>query len=182
MRLNDGCDIEQSESGPFAELFCREEWIVDLFDDSGRDTDTRICNGDAAVRSDLCVDVDVCRHLVENDIVRTDLQPAASGHRIAGIDTEIQEHLMHLCGIGKDGEQFTRREEFGPYHLRECFVDQAFQFTDDMLHLNDHCILLIAGESENLFDQVGTAEDIRLEHLIDLTGFIIQQDAVKIRK
>ena len=38
-------------------------------------------------------------------IVRGDLQRAAAGHRILGIEEQVEEHLLQLAGVAVDERQ-----------------------------------------------------------------------------
>ena len=72
----------------------------------------------------------VCRY------ARRDAQRPPAGHRIAGVDAYIQEHLVDLCGVGEHG-----REPFGQVRgdrdaLRKCLVKKFEELPYDVVHAN----------------------------------------------
>ena len=67
----------------------------------------------------------------ELDVARLDVKGAATGHRIAGIDHEVHQHLADLGGIGVNGREVWRQRDLET-NLR------ANEAPDKIFHVRDH--------------------------------------------
>ena len=77
------------------------------------------------------------------------LQRAAAGHRVAGVDGEIDEDLFDLAGVGEDRPQVGG--QVGAQHdvLTDGAVEQLLDVGDDVVEVQDPWLdHLAAGEGE----------------------------------
>ena len=103
---------------------------------------------------------------IEVYVVRVDGQGSTFGHGIAGVDNQVQQHLLDLAGIGLDLPQVRR----GLRHQFNILANQAMQhlvqidnqFVQvDPAGFND----LPAGESQQLTGEVRRAFGALLDAL-----------------
>ena len=95
MLLDDGVGDRQAEAGALADLLRREERIEDLA--------LHLSRNPGSIVTDLKHD-----GLVFDVVPRADDQRAAAvgrEHRLFGIDDEVEQHLLNLMRVGKDGRQ-----------------------------------------------------------------------------
>ena len=85
-------------------------------------------------------------------------QLAAAGHGVAGIDAEVEQHLMDLRSVAASDPElrlhvFLELDVFG-----ERFADYRFSVAEQVFELDDFMLAFGApGEGENLTDQFGAA-------------------------
>src|SRR2546422_6373482 len=113
--LDDPVHRGEAEAGALPDFLGREERLEQvclghlIHADAGvRDRQADVIAGGHAVTP-----LDVL--LVERDARRPDAQPAAAGHGVAGVDGEVQEHLLELPRVGVDRARggVARRGELG---------------------------------------------------------------------
>ncbi len=102
---DDPVDSGQTEAAALADGLGREERLEDVRDDIGAHAGSRVAHRelDELSRADLRVQAGVV--LVEFGGACLDGQRAAAGHRVAGVDGEVQEDLLHLAPVCSDPGQ-----------------------------------------------------------------------------
>ena len=86
--------------------------------------------------------------------LRRNLDGTAVGHRVAGIHTEVQKHLVQLVRVSDDSGKRGVKVEFEFDGFRKRFAQQFRQVDEQVIKLDrlEHNIGL-PGEGENLFDE-----------------------------
>ena len=85
-------------------------------------------------------------------------EPAAVGHRVAGVDGEVDQHLLDLAGVGLDRPQVGRDASLQLDVLAERAAQQLLELGDDVVeveHLRLHDFA--AAEDQQLAGQRGRA-------------------------
>src|SRR5690348_2970435 len=85
---------------------------------------------------------------VELDVARFDQELAAVRHGVAGVETEIHEHLLDLRGVGAHGEKVFGEGELDLDFFADGFFEQRRIFADELVEIE------IRG-SENLAPRIG---------------------------
>ena len=68
--------------------------------------------------------------LVQPDVGGLDRQPAAVGHRVAGVDAQVQQRVFKLVGIDQRGPQPGRGDHLDVMRRTDGAADQ-------LLHVGD---------------------------------------------
>ncbi len=97
--LHDSVRAREPEAGPLADALGREERVEDPVADLARHPAALILDREDDVPSGL--ELEAAR-IVGTDfgVARPDRQRAAVGHRVARVQREVEEHLLHLAGVG----------------------------------------------------------------------------------
>ena len=163
--LDDAKTGGQSQTRAFALFFGGKKRFKDvLFDFVSHahagvaDTDHDIVAGSNEVPARIV--------FVKGHVGRADGQGAAIGHRITGVDNQVQQHLLDLAGIGFDLAQVGR----GLRHQFDVLANQAAQHLvqiDDQFVQIDPAGLndLPTGESQQLTGEVRRALGTLLDAL-----------------
>ena len=120
--LDDAADGGQAEAGPFARSLGGEQGLEDACPDIGGHADAGVADGQQDIGAGAGV-IGLGIGFVERDIVGHDGEPAAFGHGVAGVDGQVQDHLLHLPRI--DLDRFQCRGEDGGQ--QDVVADQAAQ-------------------------------------------------------
>src|SRR5262245_6238303 len=106
--LDDAEDHRQSQAGPFAGPFGGEEWLEDSGANLFGDALARVADGQADEISRPGFDVLASAFGIDDNVSCLQEKPATGGHGIAGVQTEIEEHLVDLGGIRLDEPEIGR--------------------------------------------------------------------------
>src|SRR5262245_19739869 len=109
MPANYGEDGGKSQSRPSTSLFGREERVEDMVDDLARNADAGVSHSD--------VDESVLRRawreppffLRQVTVPCLNPELPTRGHRVAGVDAKVHQHLLKLGGVADDVPQVVRR-------------------------------------------------------------------------
>src|SRR5205814_66890 len=154
--LDDAVDGRQTEPRAFAFFLRREERLEDLRHDLGGHSRARVGDREPHVTAGRSAGTALTRISIEFDLIELDVNPASRGHRIAGVDDQVDEHLLDLTGIA------AYASEAGLTHEGELdvFANQpaqhVFRLRDDLFEREDlrHQHLTTA-EEEELTRQAG---------------------------
>jgi hypothetical protein len=86
--------------------------------------------------------------LVHFHVGQLEVEQAALRHRIAGVDGEVHDHLLHLGGIGAHAAEGAAAAS----HQLDVFADQALE------------------ERAHALDDLAEVQDARLQHLLAAEG------------
>src|SRR5438128_8728510 len=88
---------------------------------------------------------------VDIDIRRLDRQLAAVGHRVSGVDDEVDEHLLDLARIGLDAAESTAEDGDHLDVLADQAAEHLVHLADDVVEPEDARLQeLLAAEREQL--------------------------------
>src|SRR5665213_2109606 len=109
--LDDAVDARQAEPGALADTLGRVEGLEDAFLDLGRHAVSRV--GDRQRKVAAGLDLGRGGEPIRADcaLVGLDRQDAAAVHRVARVQREIEQDLLNLRGVRKEGRE--RRVELG---------------------------------------------------------------------
>src|ERR1035438_10872410 len=95
---------------PYTTLFRsgREEWLPNVRERLGRDSHAGILDvEDDPGASHRAVNL-LCGSLVEQAVLGPEAEHASGGHRVAGVDAEVEENLVNLRRVSHDGPEVGR--------------------------------------------------------------------------
>ncbi len=148
--LDDSVDGREAEARALPRILGREERLEDVRDGLRIHADTGIAHG----QLDLPVDT-----------AHGELDLAARGHCVAGVEHEVRDHLFDLAAVGTHAAA-------GRHGGRELHVvaqeprDQSLELLDDVAEIEDLCQEhLVAAEGEQLAGErrgtIGGAHDLQ---------------------
>lgn len=136
MALNDTGNRGKSQTGPFADRFRREERIEDFFQDFRRNSDPRVADGNEKIRPWLSSGMQAGQVLVNLSILGPNAESSTIRHRVARVETEVEEELLDLCGIRLDRPQWIGAKRANLYTGRQALVKKTQHVFDDRDHMN----------------------------------------------
>ncbi len=74
---------------------------------------------------------------VELAVLRLDRERASTGHRIPGVDREVQDHLGELAAVDEDGRELRLEPALDQDVFAEEPLEQGQRFDDDGVHVAD---------------------------------------------
>jgi len=87
-------------------------------------------------------------------------------HGVAGVDTQVEQHLVDLRGIGVQPPQFRRDLHAHLDVLGEGAADEAAELLHQASEIDDLAVAIeAAGEGQHLADQAGAAGGARRHHI-----------------
>ena len=166
--LDDAVDRREAEAGALAHLLGGEERLEDLAEHAGRNAAAGVGDRQRAVvgdRQDVGAEL---RDLVRLHRIGLDRQRSAAlrHHRVAGVDREVDDHLLELARVGADRPEVAAMLDDELDRLAEQPLQQVRHFRDDvgkLEHLRPQ--RLLAREGEQLAGQAGGAVRVRLDLL-----------------
>src|SRR5208283_5278671 len=106
--LHDAAHGGKAEPRALAGLLGRVEGLPNVRKGLWRDSRARVLDvQDEPGARHGAVDL-LCGALIKHAVLRPEAQHAANGHRVAGVDAEVQENLVNLRRVGHDGPQVGR--------------------------------------------------------------------------
>ena len=181
MFLHDIGYRRKSQASAFARGLGRESRFKDFVQQFGRDTRSRIRHRQQDKRTGWRTFPAAHGYVFQDDIVCLDQECASLGHGIAGVDAQVQQHLMKLGCIAQNWLEIVGDTALHSDRAREGVLNQLGHVPDEMPKLNHHRLAgRTNGEREDLFDHVATpvgARTDRLQHTPShLAGqFVLQQ-------
>ena len=109
MALYDPNYCGESQSRAVAKFLGRKERIENLVDDVARDSHARVIDLKEDMRSCFCSRRHTRVVLVDREILGRHGKRASRGHRVTGIDREIEQDLMELGRIALDRPEGFRK-------------------------------------------------------------------------
>ena len=162
--LDDAVDGRKAEPGALADLLGREERLEDLGLDLRRNAGAGVLDLDQHIVGRRQRLVAEGRDLRRLDVARADRQRAAVRHRVAGIDGEVDDHLLELVEVGLDRPEVAAVHELQLDLLAEQPLQQdreVRQHVAERQHLRPQ--RLPAREGEQLPHQAGGAVGVLLD-------------------
>ena len=102
MALDDSNHRRKPQARAEANLLGGKKWIEDLVDDVARDSHPGVLDLEENIGPGFGSESHTRVVLVDREVCRGKAQGAASRHRIARIDTEVEQDLMELGGVALD--------------------------------------------------------------------------------
>ena len=109
--LDDAIHRREAKPGALADFLGREERLEDLVDDIGRNAGAGIGDVDPHIIRRRHALVGQLRGFIRRDVGGLHRQLAAVGHRVAGVDREIDDHLLELRDVDLDRPEIAAMHE-----------------------------------------------------------------------
>jgi hypothetical protein len=150
--------VERPRPVPFPSPFVVKKGLPDLRQSLIRDTRPGILD----VKNDPGAGArpgNLLRHgLVQEAVFGAQPERAAVGHGVAGVDAEVEEHLVDLGGVGHDGPEVAREARPRSDVLREALIRHAQRLLEEVLDLDSCCYgARPVGEREDLAHELDAA-------------------------
>ena len=140
----------------------REERLEHALAHFGRHAGARIGDGDHHVLAGRHVGVALRVGIVERGIARFDREPAVAVHRVAGVDREIQQRVLHLERIDERIPQAARHDRLDLDAVAERAAEHVVEAAHEAAEIHDlRRERLTAAEREQLRSEIGAARDAR---------------------
>src|SRR5262244_1678661 len=155
MAANYAEDGGQPQTRALTLPFGREEWVEDAVNDLTRNTDAGVGHGDTNIlfRRDARRQSPFFRGQITVSGFDHELPPG--GHRVAGVDAKVHQHLAHLRRVADDAPQVIRRLNLKIDVFRQSSLEYLRDISDQVDCLERGAFAFgSAGESQDAFDQV----------------------------
>src|SRR2546428_3180075 len=142
----------------------------------GRDAGAGIRDGEHHVRPGFGAWPSHQVRFVEEEIARFNVEPAAIGHRIAGVDGQVQQHLIELGRITDDRPEVLGEVRADLNRSWEGVLHDLLEFGNQVPDLYGTSLAFDAtGKSEDLLDHPRTSLDAALDGFEPFHGLISQR-------
>ena len=149
--LGDAVAGREAEAGALVVRLRREERLEDARLDRLAHAGARVAHREHHVLAGHHVGGLARVFVVEHHVRRLDHEPAAGGHRVAGVDDEVHQHLLELAAVHLDGADVR----LGAHVDRDVLADQPaehlVQLGDERVDVEERRFHeLLPGEAEQL--------------------------------
>ena len=175
----------EPEPGAFALLFGREEGLEHARARRGVHTGAGIADGEEDIRARLGIDVLLGVRAVDLHLVRFDGEDAAVRHGIAGVDGEVQEHLVNLRRISTNRSQLRCQDRGELDLLSDQPAQHLVRVGDDLVQAQGPRLdRLPAAEGQELAGEVagalGRAADLLEILAVGTVGREVEQHQIRV--
>ncbi len=152
----------QAQAGTVAFRLGGEKGFEGLLDDLGRHADAGVGHRQQHVLTGRHVGLGARIEFVEHGVAQFQGQLAALGHGIAGIDRQVEHHLLELVRIDHGGPQAAGDHGFDLDVLADGLAQQLVEIAQQPAEVGRlRPQRLAAGKGQQLARQLGTAFDCR---------------------
>ena len=165
--LDDAVDDGQAQAGALAEFLGGEERLEDARLHFAAHAAASVGHGQQHVAAGLDVGRQVVGVRVQDDVAGLDGELAAARHGVAGVDRQIDEHLVDLAGVGLDAREVRPRHDGQFDVLVEQLAEHQLRVADlriEVEHLGHADVAAAEGE------QLRGEADGAVGSLVDLLG------------
>src|SRR5262249_29960837 len=155
MAANNGEDSGQPQPRAQTLLFSRKERVEDVFNDLAGNADTGVGYGDTNILFRRRAWRQSPLFLVQITVSSFNHELPPGGHRVAGVDAKVHQHLAHLRSVADDAPQVIRRLNLKIDVFRQSSLEYLRDISDQVDCLERGAFAFgSAGESQDAFDQV----------------------------
>ena len=135
MAFNDSLDVGKPEARSALRGFGREEGVKYAVEDIARDPGSGVAYGQHDILTRRGARNLARSGCIQDPKLRFKGQFAAVGHRIAGVDAQVYEHVMQLRGIAQDARNARAWLNGQPYILGKARLQDLHDFGDQVRRL-----------------------------------------------
>src|SRR5690348_3056269 len=136
MLFDNAVDSGEAKPSAFAHSFCREKWLKYAFKVGRVDAGACVADGEPDVGARRRILVSGAHRLGDFERSSLELEFAAIGHGVTGIQAEIHDDLLDLRGINFDGRQVLRQQERQLDIAADDFAEQGDDIADDGVQID----------------------------------------------